>query len=136
MEQVQQSFWLSYIADAETEKIFRRIHHVLTAVLKNLSIRDYAPDTSNFILIIASTVFPGWQEKERMVARKKTREIEVYINLDNTSVLSANDAELKKLIARAYLSAISRFLSKRKDFDHLKFYADAERVFKENGLLE
>lgn len=58
----------------------------------------------------------------------KTKSLEVGLNLDFTQFHIATELETQQIMIDKFLWGIENLLSKRKDFDYRKFYADCKNI--------
>jgi Immunity protein 44 len=131
-----QSIWLTYFAEPLVSNKLIQQHQQIYPLLDSLNCMDYSPSIQSFGIIIVAFSPEAFPEPEKLRFRKSKNEIEIRINIDYEALLQANEAQTRQLIAKTYLSAISRFLSKRKDFDYQRFYEDVEKLFRANGFLD
>jgi Immunity protein 44 len=131
------TFWITYKTDnrAFANKLLAQ-HTQTLSVLNRLEIGNYSQSLKR-ILLVGIVYSPNTKvpEMDKISFLKKMQKLEIYLNLDYEALLQADEAQTLRLIAQTYLAAISRFLSKRKDFDHQRFYTDVEKLFRENGYL-
>jgi hypothetical protein len=130
------SFMITYFAEPQSsvDKILK-VHHKIYDLLSSISMANYSLAIEKVLVILVAFSAETFPEKDRLIFRKKQNKIEIRINIDYEKLKSATEAETLQLIAEAYLAAISRFLSKRKDFDAKNFYIDVENLFRENHFL-
>jgi len=130
----KQTIWTNFMMDKDSASKIKSVDVRILTLLSNLTIQNYTTYTKIITVLVALAPI-SFPEKERLVVRKKFNKLEIYINLDYEKLLSSTETETLQLIAQTYLAAIDRFLMKRKDFDAKKFYADVEKLFRENGIL-
>lgn len=128
------SLWVSYFTNDNVGDKLVAHYEKTMLLLNNLTIKKYSPINHLLVILVAfsSATYP---EPEKLRYLKAKNEIEIRINIDYEKLKNATEAETLQLIAEAYLAAISRFLSKRKDFDAKNFYIDVEKLFRENHFL-
>ena len=112
--------------------VFNRLRELLE---NDLTISDYT-DKYTAIFVIYQ-VFASddiyCQYKEKMTIRRKTNVIELYLNPDYNKFKEADNKTALQMLANTYFHGIKKYLSKRNDFDHKKFYEDVMRVFVKIG---
>ena len=130
-----QSVWINYMTDNESSLKIMDFDTKIMSVLVHLDIKKYSTHLDKIVVVLVALEPISFPEKDRLIFRKKQNKIEIRINIDYEKLKNATEAETLQLIAEAYLAAISRFLSKRKDFDAKNFYIDVEKLFRENHFL-
>ncbi len=73
---------------------------------------------------------------EKKVLRRKTKVMELYMNLDYHRFVKADNEEAKRMMSELYLKGIEKYLVGRKDFKGKEFYQDVKQLFLEHGLLK
>jgi Immunity protein 44 len=131
----KRTLWITYFIDDEVGDRLVNYHEETMILINNLVLCNYS-SIKNLIVIFVAFSPEAFPEPEKLRFRKSKNEIEIRINIDYEALLQAKEAQTRQLIAKTYLSAISRFLSKRKDFDYQRFYADVEKLFRANGFLD
>ncbi len=110
-------------------------HFVMEELInKNLSIKNYTSTIKDiifgYILIDRSKInMPNHDYISRLLPKTKT--IDVGLNLNFEEFTKANEDEAKQIMIDKYLWCIQNLLSKRKDFDHKRFYDDNVKLFAE-----
>ena len=79
-------------------------------------------------------IYSQYKEKKRF--RRKTKVMELYLNLDYHKFLKADNKTALQMMAELFLKGINKFLSTCKDFDHELFYKDVKKLFEKEGILE
>ncbi len=72
---------------------------------------------------------------EKKVLRRKTKALEMYMNLDYHQFVKASNEEAKIMLSELYLKGIEKYLIGRKDFKGKEFYHDVKQLFLKHGLL-
>lgn len=130
------AFAMTYFADKKNVvDSLLKANEKIALMLGSFSMGLYSKTIEKMLVIGLAFSSEEYPEKERLIFRKNSNKIEIRINLDYESLLQADEAQTLRLIAQTYLAAISRFLGKRKDFDSARFYADAEKLFRDSGYL-
>jgi Immunity protein 44 len=130
-----QSIWTNYMLDRVSDSKIKTVDAQVMNVLGNLNVKNYTLQLDRVVVVLVALPPSAWPEKECLIFRKNMNKIEIRIKLDYEALLQADEAQTLRLIANTYLSAINRFLSKRKDFDYQAFYTDVEKLFREKGYL-
>lgn len=131
----EQNISLTYFTEQNTYKKLIEAHQFIFPVLERLDCTHYSETIEQLIVILVAFSPETYPEPEKLRFRRTKKEIEIRINMDYKTLLEATETETLHLIAKTYLLAVERFLSKRKDFDHKRFYADVRKVFEQNRLL-
>ncbi len=106
---------------------------------KNLAIEKYSNKNIKQ-LIITYLVYPeiwdGVERKEKSFFKRKERKFFIDIRFpDYQRFCDATKQEAMKIMAEQTLRGTEKFLSKVKDFDYHKFYADLKELFEKEGIL-
>ena len=72
---------------------------------------------------------------EKKVFRRKTKVMEIYLNLDYHRFVEASNEEAKIMMSELYLKGIEKYLIGRKDFKGEEFYDDVKKLFLEHRLI-
>ncbi len=135
METILQTVWTNYMLENDCWDKTMSADKQISAVLSEIDLGNYTSQSQGLLVIMIALSPEAFERKECLIYRRKTQEIEIYINMDYQTLLEADEKETLHLISKTYLLAIKRFLSKRKDFDHKRFYADVREIFEKNKLL-
>lgn len=110
-----QNIWTNFIADKSCEAQMKPFDAGFLRLLSVLDVKNYCSHSALTVIFVA--LAPDFfSEKERIIYRKKTNEIEIRINLNYENFINAKENEVFHFLAETYLLAVDRFLSKRKDF--------------------
>ena len=73
---------------------------------------------------------------EKKVLRRKTKVLELYMNLDYYKFLEADNKQAKEMMSELYLKGIEKYLIPRKDFKGKEFYHDVKELFEQHKLIK
>jgi hypothetical protein len=118
-----------------TEKVLR-FDEIFAEIFAKLNINSYTDNWQRACIVIVLLANDFFAEKERLIAGKKTKKLEIRINADYDRLLQADERETLQIIAETYLKAIEIFLLPRKDFEGKKFYEDVKNLFVKEGILK
>jgi len=101
---------------------------IIDLLNEKLNLTDYTSTISSLCAIyqcIKPENLPYIQPKERVVFRRKTKLVEMYLVVDYLAIEKANESEALQLLINTFLAGIQTLL-KRKDFNWEKFYNDVK----------
>ncbi len=106
---------------------------------KNLSIQNYSEkyiQSLSFIFVVFPDADNGvdWKERKSYTRARKILKLEIKLP-DYQRFCDATKQEAMKIMAEQTLRGTEKFLSKVKDFDYHKFYADLKELFEKEGIL-
>jgi len=102
--------------------------------IKNYSFQTYKHITFIFIVLKEHRGGVNWEERKTFDRKNNHLRLELKLS-DYDRFCNATREEALKILAQETLRGIEKFLTKVKDFDFPKFYADVKELFeKEFGI--
>ncbi len=122
--------------DVSFEKL--RNDRILKNILsQNLQLNKYTNIISSLFCIYQAfapdDIYCNYPEKK--VMRRKTKVMEIYMNLDYYKFLEADKEQAKQMMSELYLKGIEKYLVGRKDFKGKEFYCDVKQLFEKHNLI-
>ncbi len=103
----------------------------------NLQLNKYTNIISSLFCIYQAfapdDIYCNYPEKK--VMRRKTKVMEIYMNLDYYKFLEADKEQAKQMMSELYLKGIEKYLVGRKDFKGKEFYSDVKQLFEKHNLI-
>ena len=109
---------------------------ISTSVNKVINLKKYSESILNYLFIFMA-INPATSSfrPDKKIMRRKTKRLDLYINVDYEKFRTATKLEARKIIAELYLTGIKKYLSKQKDFNHELFYTDVKELFEKEGII-
>jgi hypothetical protein len=129
------------ISSASDEKIpfnkFEGELFIKNLLNKKLSIKRYTDlETIFFVYQAFDPNNEYLNYKDNFILKRKTKVLELYLNLDYYQLIQSDEEESLELLAETYLKGIDLYLTGRKDFDGKRFYNDVKQLFLECRILK
>lgn len=123
-----QAFGITALSDTAVSKQINKVSELKSMINKKLSIKDYSSLLNRFVFVfVAINPDNQFQENNFQKYRRKTKTLEVGVNVDYEKLLHAKDDEVLPLLKQTYLNGIKNQI-KHKDFAAEKFYNDVENI--------
>ena len=138
MEQSDNGFVISSMADTNPKRECVVSAMDVDKILQlNLKLSNYS-DKINTIILNFMAIDPesGQFRPDKKNWRWKSQDFAMYANVpDYKKFCESNKTEARKIIAELYIKSIETYLSKRKDIDYVRLYADVKEPFVKGGVL-
>jgi len=125
---------------ASTEEVLKQLQRTndLEDLLnKEIKIEKFTSNISSIFFIYQAFEpnNPYLNYQDNLKFKRKTKVLELYINLNYAELLPADDEKTLQLLAEAYLKGIEKYLLPRKDFNGNQFYTAVKQLFTEHRLI-
>ncbi len=114
------------------------LYQNIEKILNNkLDLTNYTQNITEIVFVyIALDPEMLFKENDFTKFRRKSKIVEIGINLNYAELLLATEDETLEILAEAYLQGIEKYLLPRKDFNGNQFYNDVKQLFTEHRLLK
>jgi len=113
------------------------LYQNIEKILNNkLDLTNYTQNITEIVFVyIALDPEMLFKENDFTKFRRKSKIVEIGINLNYAELLLATEDETLEILAEAYLKGIEKYLLPRKDFNGNQFYNDVKQLFTEHRLI-
>ena len=131
------NFEFTSASTEETAKKLRKFHQLDAILNQKLVLSKFTSQISSIFFIYQAFEpnNPYLNYQDNLKFKRKTKVLELYINLNYAELLPADDEKTLQLLAEAYLKGIEKYLLPRKDFNGNQFYTDVKQLFTEHRLI-
>jgi len=122
-------FGFTYDTDIKDFSKFEGTFLIENILNENLKLNNYGDKIQKIVFVYLAVNTDNFKKTENFIKyRTKSKTIEIGVNLPYNEFIAADKPTALKLLKDAYITGIDTLLSKRKDFESIKFLEDFKKI--------